>query len=107
MRNMNNDIDLYDIYKLFKKKWKIILLIILFFTLIGEFLGYLIPPTYEARTDILVNYTKDRDSGTGLQTNEIETSLRLVETFSHMLKSDRMNSKVISVLKEPYVNIRS
>lgn len=99
---MSNELSLNEIFMLFKRKWKMIVVITTLFTIIGGFVSYKTPPVYEAKIDLLVNYTMKSDENPALQSSDIELSLRLIETYKQILKSDRMYGKVISELEEPY-----
>lgn len=99
---MNNDFDLYDVVKIFKKRWKTILAVIVLFTLVGGYVSYQTPTIYEARADLLVNYTKMNEESEILQSSDIEMSLRLIETYKEILKSDRLLNKVASQLDGRY-----
>ncbi|WP_260858125.1 polysaccharide biosynthesis tyrosine autokinase [Bacillus sp. FJAT-22090] len=91
-----------EIIGLFYKKRKIIIFFVLLFTLGGGSVYFTIPPVFEVRTDLLINNTTRTNQSTVLQANEIDTNLRLIETYKQMLKSDRMISKVNSELERPY-----
>lgn len=99
---MKNEINIREIVRLLKSKWLVIFSVITIFTFTGGLIGFLLPPTYEAKTDLLINYTSKNNENTVLQTSDIEMSLRLIETYKNMLKSDRMVGKVNAQLAEPY-----
>lgn len=99
---MHTFLDMKEILRLFKTKWKMMTLVVSLCFAIGGFVSYTIPPTYIAKTDLLVNYTTLENESTALQSSDIEMSLRLIETYKHMLKSDRMLSQVIGELNETY-----
>lgn len=99
---MYNHLDMKEILRLFKTKWKMMILVVSLCFAIGGVVSYTIPPTYIAKTDLLVNYTMPENESTPLQSSDIEMSLRLIETYKHMLKSDRMLSQVIGELNETY-----
>ncbi|MBE1557083.1 polysaccharide biosynthesis tyrosine autokinase [Sporosarcina limicola] len=99
---MRNGLDVKEIANLFKKKSVMIILVIFLFTLAGGVISYIIPPVYVAKTDLLVNYSTKGEGNKVLQSSDIEMSLRLIETYKQLLKSDRMQSKVIAGLKDSY-----
>lgn len=99
---MRQTISLKEILSLFYKKRKIIIIVVLLITVGGGSVYFIIPPVYEVRTDLLINNSTKISSNTILQANEIDTNLRLIETYRQMLKSDRMISEVNDELEKPY-----
>lgn len=95
---MENNLELQTIISLLKRRWKFVCAMITFFIILAVIVHQLSTPKYEAKTDLFVNYR-----GTGqatLQSTDIEMSLRLIETYKSMLKSDRMLEKVLNSLNE-------
>lgn len=99
---MRQEISIKDLFNLFYHKKKRILFFVLLFTMAGGSLYFTISPSYEVRTDVLINYSAPKKEGTVLQANEIDMNLRLIETYKQMLKSDRMISGVNAELMKPY-----
>ncbi|MGB2993553.1 MAG: polysaccharide biosynthesis tyrosine autokinase [Paenisporosarcina sp.] len=95
---MNRTLELRDFIGLFKKKKKVILLVTFYITLIGGFASFAIPPKYEAKTDVLVNFTTANVVSSG----DIDANLRLIETYKYLMKSNRILNKVNSSLEETY-----
>ncbi|WP_019415901.1 polysaccharide biosynthesis tyrosine autokinase [Paenisporosarcina sp. TG20] len=95
---MNRTLDIRDLIYLIKKKKKIILLVTLYITLIGGFASFAIPQKFEAKTDILVNFTTANVVSSG----EIDANLRLIETYKYLMTSNRILNKVNDSLKETY-----
>ena len=95
---MNRTMEIRDFIRLFKKKKKIILLVTFYITLIGGFSSFAIPPKFEAKTDVLVNFTTANVVSSG----EIDANLRLIETYKYLMKSNRILSKVNGSLDETY-----
>lgn len=91
---MKRQMEMKDLMNAFKKHWKMITSTILFFTIAGGLIGYSIEPTYEAKTDLLINSTTGDTENPSAVMSEIETNLRLIETYKQILKSDRMVSRV-------------
>lgn len=95
---VENKLDLHIIIGHLKRRWKFVLSIITLFILLAAVVHHFSTPKYEAKTDLFVNY---RGTGqTTLQSTDIEMSLRLIETYKSMLKSDRMLEKVLVSLGE-------
>lgn len=99
---MKRQMEMKDLMSAFKKHWKMIMTITLFFTVIGGAIVYFIEPTYEAKTDLLINSTASDTENTSAVMSEIETNLRLIETYKQILKSDRMVSRVNAELGDLY-----
>ena len=95
---MNRTLELHDFFHLFKKKKKVILLVTFYITLIGGFASFAIPPKFEAKTDVLVNFT----TANVVSSAEIEANLRLIETYKYLMKSNRIINKVNAELEETY-----
>ncbi|WP_301109822.1 polysaccharide biosynthesis tyrosine autokinase [Sporosarcina sp.] len=99
---MSNELNFNELFKIFKKRWKVMVAVTVLCTSAAIFVSIKAPPTYEARMDLLVNYTIKNDENAALQSSDIELSLKLIETYKQILKSDRMYGKVISKLGQPY-----
>ncbi|WP_432360351.1 polysaccharide biosynthesis tyrosine autokinase [Sporosarcina sp. UB5] len=97
---MNEDIGINDLITAIRKRMKRIILLAILFLVCGGLIGYFIPPTYEAKIDLLVNSVVE--SRTSPQMAEIDTNLRLIETYKQILKSDRMVNKVNAKLENIY-----
>ncbi|QBP40507.1 polysaccharide biosynthesis tyrosine autokinase [Paenisporosarcina antarctica] len=95
---MNRTMEIRDFINLFRKKKKIILLVTLNIMLIGGFASFAIPTKFEAKTDVLVNFTTTNIVSSG----EIDANLRLIETYKYLMKSNRILNKVNNSLKEAY-----
>lgn len=99
---MRQEINFKELIALFNKSFKKILIFVFLFTLCVGSLYFTISPSYEAKTDLLINYSGKRSESSVLQSNEIDMNLRLIETYKQMLKSDRMISKVNEKLEKTY-----
>lgn len=99
---MYRTMDMKDLMNAFRKYLKMIIGIVLLFTVIGGVIGYSITPTYMAETDLLINSTAGNTESTTAVMSEIETNLRLIETYKQIMKSDRMISRVNSELGDSY-----
>ncbi|WP_369294257.1 hypothetical protein, partial [Klebsiella pneumoniae] len=52
------------------------------------------PPVFQAKSDLLVNYSYSKTDVQEISVNEIDTNLRLIETYKYILTSDRVLEKV-------------
>lgn len=89
---MRDRLEFSTLIGLLKSKWKLALSILLVMLLFATAFHQLSSPKYEAKIDLFVNFRSSDE--TTLQSNDIEMSLRLIETYSYMLKSDRILEKV-------------
>lgn len=101
---MNENITFHEFLQLLGKEWKKTVIFVTLITLCGGFSSFLIPPTYEAKIDLLIDNSSIENESTGLGIQEIDMNLRLIETYSYILKSDRMVSKVNAEFKGKYIN---
>ncbi len=90
---MKRTMEMKDLVKAFRKQMKTVIGIIFLVTVCGGVIGYSIPPTYEAETDLLINSTGEKYREYAAVMSEIETNLRLIETYKQIMKSDRMISQ--------------
>ena len=88
----------YDCILLFKKKKNLVLVITLLMTFIGGFTSFAIPPTYKAKSDVIVKIP-----ASNLILNEyVEKDLHLIEAYQHLMKSNSVLKKVNLSLNESY-----
>jgi len=88
-------IDLRELFQIIKKRFLLIVTITLLATLMSAIVSYFIlTPTYEASTQILVNKT-DSTENSMYAFNDIQTNLKLIETYNVIIKSPRIIDLVI------------
>lgn len=95
---MEETLSIRDILKILKKR--IFLIIGIFVIIVGITLGitlYVLPDTYEAQTQILVNQ-KSTDQQT-ISLSQSETDIQLIDTYNVIIKSPAILNKVIDDLK--------
>lgn len=98
---MNQSVELKDILNVMKKNTRLIVITVIIFTLLGAVLSFLLPYVYQAKTDILVNYSYPRSETQEISASEIDTNLRLIETYKYILKSPRVLEKVLEEVNSP------
>ena len=76
------------------KEKKLIAVIVLTLTAIGTIVGLLIPPVYQAKTELLVNFSKVNQNSSEVIASEIEANLRLIETYKYIIGSSRVINHV-------------
>ncbi len=79
---------------LIKKNNRVMLLIVILCTAAGCSISFLIPGAFEGKTDLFVNYSSNEGSDGLLSPTEIDSNLRLIETYKYILTSDRIVNKV-------------
>ncbi|PAQ16071.1 hypothetical protein CD798_03260 [Bacillaceae bacterium SAOS 7] len=91
---MNEAVGLREIFNIIKKEYLIIIIITTFMVFLGAAISYFMPPVYQAKTDLLVNFKAEGVESKDISTVEIETNLRLIETYKYILNSTRIMEKV-------------
>ncbi|MCU6600449.1 Wzz/FepE/Etk N-terminal domain-containing protein [Peribacillus frigoritolerans] len=93
---MEETISIQDILKTLKKRWKLIMLLTLSAALISGSISYfLLTPVYESSTQILVNQKKSENQ---LDSNQIQSNIDMINTYSVIIKSPAILEKVIDEL---------
>ncbi|MEB2629666.1 capsular biosynthesis protein [Bacillus sp. BA3] len=93
---MEETISINDIFKTLKKRWKLIMLLTLIAALISGTISYfLLTPVYESSTQILVNQKKSENQ---LDSNQIQSNIDMINTYSVIIKSPAILEKVIDEL---------
>lgn len=94
----NNEVEI-DIKKIFliikKRLWLIVLIIILSVTVTAIVNFFILTPVYEASTELLVNQSES-DTETLYSYTDIQTDLKLINTYNVIIKSPRIIDIVIS-----------
>lgn len=91
-------ISLQDIFKVLKKRFKLIISITLGAMLIATIISFFIlTPIYQGSTQILVTQTKQSDQQM-IQTQDIQANLQLINTYNVIIKSPAILNTVIEEL---------
>lgn len=94
-QNDEMELDLREVFSLLMKYKKTILLVTIFATIITWTISFFImTPVYEASTEILVNKA-ETEQGIAYDINDINTDLKLISTYSVIIKSPRITDLVI------------
>lgn len=92
---MEETISLQDLFKTVKKRLSLIVLItVVAITLSGMVSFLFLTPIYSSSTQILVNQTSEEANGQ-INTQDIQANLQLINTYSGIIKSPAILSKVI------------
>ncbi|WHY72001.1 YveK family protein [Fictibacillus enclensis] len=93
---MEETISLRDIYQTIRKRIVMIALIAVIAVAIAGVISYFVlTPVYQSSTQILVNQKKSKDVP---EYNQVQTNLQMVNTYSVIMKSPAILSKVIDNL---------
>lgn len=96
MEEYKKVIDLKGFFTILKRYLLFITLFTLIFTLLSWYISsFLITPIYEASTEILVNKFED-DQDNAYNLNDMNTDLKLISTYSVIIKSPRITDLVIA-----------
>lgn len=89
---MEETISISNMFNIFKKRWKLIVLLTCVTAMIGGVISYFVlKPVYQASTQILVN---QKDSRNPLDMGQVQTNLGLINTYSVIIKSPAILDKV-------------
>lgn len=95
---MEETISLQELFKTVRKRLSLIALITaIAITISGVISFVVLTPIYQASTQILVNQSKEESAGQ-VNAQDIQTNLQLINTYSEIIKSPAILSKVIEEL---------
>lgn len=98
---MKDTVYLKEVLKVVKQNKWVIVSSTLITLLIGAAIAFfLITPTYQATTQILINQT-NKDKESVIQTAEVQANLQLVNTYRVLISSPRILEKVVKQEKKP------
>lgn len=93
---MQDTFSLSDLFYILKKRWKLIMLSMLVAVLISGGISYFVlPPIFQASTQILVN---QKNSDNQLDITQLRSNVDLISTYSVIIKSPAILEKVIEDL---------
>ncbi|WP_026679385.1 YveK family protein [Fictibacillus gelatini] len=93
---MEETISLKDIYYTLKKRLNIIILLTVIAVAVSGVVSYFVlTPTYETSTQILVNQHQEKGQ---IDYNQVQTNVQMVNTYSTIIKSPTIMEKVIEQL---------
>ncbi|MCF7623655.1 MULTISPECIES: YveK family protein [Bacillaceae] len=94
---MEETISIKDVFQTLQKRWKLITLLTLIAALISGAISYfLLTPVYESSTQILVNQNQSKNQ---IDTNQIQSNIDMINTYSVIIKSPAILEKVIDDLE--------
>ena len=91
---MEERISINEVFYIVKRRWKIIVLLTLVVTLIGGGFSYFVlKPTYQASTQIIVN---QKNSEIPLSAHQVQTNVDFINTYSVIIKTPVILEKAIN-----------
>lgn len=94
---MEETMNLDNIFKILKKRWKLIIFCSIVVALIGGGITfYVLTPQYQASTQILVN---QKNSDNLVDINQLNSNISMINTYSMIIKSPAILNKVIDSLE--------
>lgn len=99
---MENSLQVSDLIQIVFRRIKLLIIIPLLFAVVGLFLSlYVFTPVYRVQADLLVNQTTSVEDDLPAST-DIETSLRLIETYQFIINSSRVRELILEQLDYQY-----
>ncbi|MFC5531533.1 YveK family protein [Cohnella yongneupensis] len=98
------EMEFKDVLKILMKRFWIIAIVTIVITLSSAaYTLYMITPIYEAQTDLLVNHSSADSSVTTVRTSEeIDSSIKVIDTYRIVIKSPRILDLVVQKLDGTY-----
>lgn len=85
---MSNDLDLRDYIRILRKRlWMIVAVVVAACSASGIYSIYVKEPLYEASTKIIVNQTSNPSLLQQLDLNQINTNIRMIDTYKEIIKT--------------------
>lgn len=96
---MNEEMTIQSLVKVLRKRWFFILMLMVLSIGVAFLISYFIQtPIYEAETQLLVNQ-KSYENQQLIGAQNVDTDLRLINTYNVIIKSPVILAKVIDVLE--------
>lgn len=93
---MSNELDLRDYFQIIRKRiWWIIGFVMVITVLAGLYSKFIKDPIYEASTKIIVNRAVNSNAIQQLNSDEVNTNIRLISTYKEIIKTPAILDKVI------------
>lgn len=97
MENTEYEIDLKEIFHMLQKRWVLITGITVSALIISAIVSFFIlTPIYQASTTMIVSYKQNQESI--MTYNDLQTSQKLVATYTEIVKSELVSDAVINKL---------
>ena len=97
VENQEYEIDLREIFGMLRKRWLMITSITLIAAILAAGVSFFVlKPQYEASTTMIVSYKQNQEAV--INATDLQMSQKLVETYTQIVKSERIADKVIKKL---------
>lgn len=101
---MEEDFDFMKVYKTLKKGVNVILIATIFTVgVMGGLNAFIIEPVYKSTAQILVNSTTNTSDE--MDTNDIQTNIQLIETYSIIMESPAVLDEVVNRLAQEGLSV--
>lgn len=98
---MTNELDLRQYLAIIRKRLVLILCIVVVCSgLAAAYSLYFKDPVYEASTKIIVNQTASQPTAQQLDLNQINTNIRMIDTYKEIIKTPAILDKVVAQYPE-------
>lgn len=98
---MTNELDLRQYLSIIRKRLALILsIVVICSALAAAYSMYFKDPIYEASTKIIVNQTSSQQAAQQLDINQINTNIRMIDTYKEIIKTPAILDKVVSQYPE-------
>ncbi|RKQ34291.1 YveK family protein [Oceanobacillus halophilus] len=100
---MEETISLKEIFEVLKKRMILIISLTLGAAILAAVVSYfLLTPTYESSSQFIVNQKEQDPAAAQVTSNDIQTNIRLINTYNVIIKSPAILDEVIETLNLPY-----
>src|SRR5699024_5016205 len=97
---MEETISLKEIFEAIKKRWLLIVGLIVGAALLAAIISYFVlTPTYQSSSQFIDNQEQKAPEA---QYNEIQTNLELIHTYNDIIKSPAILEEVVDTMDLPY-----
>ncbi len=94
--------ELREIFQIiYKRMWIVVLITVVAVIVSGVVSLFFLKDVYEASATLMVSKAQEDQQGSAMQYNDILLYQKLVNTYSEIIKSDRILDKVIEKLQQP------
>ncbi|OPA80480.1 lipopolysaccharide biosynthesis protein [Paenibacillus selenitireducens] len=93
---MSTELDLKEYYQIIRKRLGMIIAIVAVSSIACGLVSYfLLNPVYEASTKIIVNRSSEQNLANTIDINEVNTNLRLIDTYKEIIKTPAITEIVV------------
>lgn len=95
--DVSNELDLRDYFRIVRKRiWWIVSFVLIVTIAAGIYSKFVIEPVYEASTKIIVNRASDNTTVQQLDLNEVNTYIKMIDTYKEIIKTPAILDKVVA-----------